>query len=186
MAIETKEELLAALNNLDTASNEDLGQLLEAIEAAEEATQSAGSEYDAAITAAEEESANQVDAYNGLVQAAADAKDAAATSASAANANDATLQISAIQAVSSPTLAGTSQADIQAALDALTAAINIEIVHIKNALTALNSGTGFNHLKTAATKLTEFATSAMAAGLPPAVDTQPEIDEVFSNIEEMF
>lgn len=183
MAIETKDDLLAALAGIDEMSVEELAQLAGEIEAAEAAMVTAGDEYNDAIAAADEAVAAGVTDYNNNVQAAVAAKDDAVAAADEATVADASDEIAAIGIIVSPTLASNSQADIQAALDNLAGQLNARLTEIKAMGTALNNPTGTAKLKEAVNHTATGMGAMVAAGLPPAEDTQPEIDEHFAFVD---
>jgi ElaB/YqjD/DUF883 family membrane-anchored ribosome-binding protein len=183
MALETKEQLLAELAELDTASNVELAALLAQIEETEAAIENAGSEYDAEIAATEAQTDAALAQYNNDVAIAEAKQAAAAETAAAVTATDASAEISAIGEVTAPTLASNDAADIQAALNALVSDLNDRILEIKDAMMALNNPAATEDLKSAATDLAASNAAIIAAGLPPTVDTQAEIDSVFSIIE---
>lgn len=185
MAIETKEQLQEALADLDEASADEIEDILESIEEAQTALQTAGSEYDSEIEQAEQEATAALEQYNQNVTAAGTAKDAAIAAAEAAEAVDASDEIAAVVSITAPTVASNDVADIQAAVDELTATINAQIANIKTALEALNNPDAVANLKEAAEQLGTFAEKTMAATMPPATDTQPEIDTVFAQIDGM-
>lgn len=183
MAIETKDDLLEALSALDTASEAELAEMLQGIEAAEAGIDTAGSEYDAQIEAAEADASGALDQYNTLQQTADATQQSAAAAATAVTATDAGAQIGAITSITAPTVVSNDPADINTALAALTTAINGQLGLIKAALSALNNPSAIDGLKTAATDLAASNAAIIGGAMPPAEDTQPEIDATFSLID---
>ena len=183
MAITTKEELLAHLSDLDTASAAELAQIEERLATTEAALSTAGSEYDEQVNAAEAEAAGALGDYNTAVEAAGTAKNSAEAAAEEAPVIDATVEIAGIEEVLSPPVTSNNQADIQLAFDSLTDSFNATLNELKGVLLLLNNPQGISKLKEAVTHLSDCAGSIIQAGLPPAGDTQADIDQAFGTID---
>jgi len=183
MALNTKDDLLAALANLDTASNAELEAIDQQIAEAEAAISSAGSEYDEQIADGQTAVTDALTEYNGLAATAQAKQQSAAAAAEAVEPTDATAAIEAITDITEPVLSSNDVADIQTVIADLVSQINGRNVAIKAALTALNNPEAINGLKTAATDLAASNAAIITGAMPPAEDTQPQVDSDFSFID---
>jgi hypothetical protein len=183
MAIETRDDLLAALANLDTASIEELEALDQQIAEAEAAIENAGSEYDQQIEDGQTAVTDAISEYNGLATTAQTKQESAAAAAEAVTESDATDEIAAITSIIAPAVSTNDVVDIQAAIDALVSQLNDRITAIKAMGTALNNPDAIGGLKTAATDLAASNAAIITGAMPLAEDTQPQIDEDFEFID---